>query len=181
MADLRAEMGEYSIEDYLRGASAPGDLVAQSLANTRRYAQPPARPEDPALPALTREANKRWLATRFEPINIQAGLMLNFREVSPNYRLAEFMIASKNQQPLIYYPPAPGAEGFIPTACDKINPCFVDGGNEGNVSWFRMRIDAMRLAGLTKTDPDLNPIREGGEHYLIPDGSSAPRCAGYST
>lgn len=141
--DHRAAMGEYTLQDYL-SSGTPGSvgLIKQMHLNTKKY-QTGAKKEGVALIPLQRRMIEKYARTRLEPVNFQLSVGINFRQRDPNYRLAEFILCSYNQEPVGVFPYEAGGKGFLATANDAINPLVTDGGNSGHVAWWRLPVSVL--------------------------------------
>ena len=141
--DHRAAMGEHTLQDYLdSGDSDSVGLVKQMYLNTQTYAQG-AKKEGVSLLPIQRKMVEKYSKTRLEPVNFQLSVGINFRQRHPNYRLAEFMLCTYNQVPVGVFPDEADGKGFLATDCDAMNPLVADGGNSGDIAWWRLPIDVL--------------------------------------
>ena len=141
--DCREQMGEYSLQDYLAsGDEASVGLIKQMSANTEKYAEGVEKDGVSLLPIQCAMIEK-YARTRLDPVNFQLSIGINFRQRHPQYRLAEFMLCTYQQAPVGVYPHEANGEGFFATDCEAINPLVSDGGNSGNVSWWRLPINVL--------------------------------------
>lgn len=150
--DFREAMDEYSLRDYLRSGTGT-DLIAQCYSNAVKYAVNGGSCNGITLEPLQQKMIAKVLETRFEPVNFQLGIGINFKERDERYRLAEFMLCSYNQKSCNYDPPSSGAAGFLPTACNALNPQVRDGGNNGAGSWWRVPVNTLNMRALKKDEP----------------------------
>ena len=106
------------------------------------YAQG-AKKEGVSLLPIQRKMVEKYSKTRLEPVNFQLSVGINFRQRHPNYRLAEFMLCTYNQVPVGVFPDEADGKGFLATDCDAMNPLVADGGNSGDIAWWRLPIDVL--------------------------------------
>jgi hypothetical protein len=151
ITDHREDMNEYHVDDYLAKAEGNG-IVNQTYQNAIKYAWNGQSADGKQLEPLQKKMINKFMRTRFEPVNFQVGVGINFNERDERYRLAEFMICTYNQKPSNVYPNSPGHIGFEPTANDTLNPTITDGGNNGAGSWWRAPVDVLDHHELTKGD-----------------------------
>ncbi len=134
------------------------DLYSKTVRNTYRFAR-----KSGWIQRLT------YLRTRYIEPTIQVSLQVNFKERENAYRLAEFMLASKNYRPS-------WTDGFNPTSNPTMDSYVPEGGNNGGngsgAAWTRLRVDALTHEAFRTANPSLVPVRYGGEYYEIPDGDS---------
>ena len=178
--DEREALGEWSIWDYYgaQPLSSPAGLIGQTHWNCFRYSTGETAFGQEMPPAQKRNI-QRWMEVRLEEVNIQMAVMVNFLERDGKYRLAEFMLASKDQRPIGFLPLEKGGDGIMYAADPELNRFFVDGGLGGPVGWWRAPISMLSNPVFTGGQSDLLPIvLEGGQYEPIPDGGMRKRFKG---
>ena len=147
--DCREELGEYAIADYLSsGGPRSEGLIRQMHANAETYASGAVK-NGISLEPIQQKMVAKYAAKRLEPVNFQLSIGINFRQRHPNYRLAEFMLCTYNQEPVGVFPDEANGKGFLATACDPLNPLVSDGGNNGPVAWWRLPVNVLEHEALT--------------------------------
>ncbi len=180
VTDQRKALGEWSIWDYYgrQPLSSPCGLLGQTHWNAFRYSTGEIA-FGQEMPFPQRRNLQRWMEVRMEDINIQIAIMVNFLERDGKYRLAEFMLASKNQRPIGFQPLAADGDGIVYSADPSLNRFFVDGGLSGPVGWWRVPVSMLSHPLFTSGHEDLMPVvMEGGEFSPIPDGGIQKRYKG---
>lgn len=175
ITDHRPTYNEYSIWDIYGGIhpSSSDNLNGVHHWNTYNYGL--GNPSHGlSLSTPTKEAMSQYLATRLIPSNFQVSLMVNWAERDNKYRMSEWMIAGKNYESSIYYPPTPNGLGFKPTVNDALNPWIKEGGNSGNVGWHRHPISLLSTSEFLFNGqvPEFEPvIVAGGAYWDVADGN----------
>lgn len=148
--DCREEMGEFSVQDYLKsGDKGDAGLIRQLYKNSMKFAGGASR-DGVVLDPIQQKMVEKYIRTRLEPVNFQLSVGINFKERDNRYRLAEFMLCSYNQKPVGVFPEeSSDGKGFLATACDALNPLVADGGNNGAGSWWRLPISVLNHKALT--------------------------------
>lgn len=181
VADERKAMGEWSIWDYYgsQPLASPVGLLGQTHLNCLRYSTGEEAYGQQMPPAQKRNI-QRWMEVRIENINIQMAIMVNFLERDGKYRLAEFMLAGKEQRPIGFLPLEKDGDGIVYSDEPNLNRFFIDGGLGGPVGWWRAPISMLSDPVFTgEKAGDLTPIvLEGGQYEHISDGGMHKRLKG---
>ena len=154
--DGRDELNEWTIHDYLQKGET--GLVSKMRDNVFKYAvNGEAAPNGRKLEYLQEKLASRYMRTRLDPVNFQLVVGLNMRERGDRYRLAEFMLASYNQESVWVRPSEDGSEhghlGVHSTANMKFNKQVRDGACSGNSAWWRVPIDILKDPELCAGEP----------------------------
>lgn len=175
LEDLRPETGEQSVYDFYgtNQLEQPMGIVSQTHWNAQHLIS------GGVLRGRTfsygqKRFVQQWLEKRYIQPNLQVSLMMNFCERPDCYRLAEFMVAEYNQQPIFFFDPnvSPDVDagrpfnpfrvdgnGVIPTANDAMNSHVVDGGCSGHFAWTRTAVDVFQQKRFALEEPI---VLEGG-------------------
>ena len=141
--DCREQMGEFRLQDYLAsGKPHSVGLIKQMYLNTEKY-KTGAKKDGVSLEPIQRRMIEKYAKTRLEPVNFQLSVGINFRQRDPNYRLAEFMLCAYNQDPVGVFPEEGNGRGFLANGNEAISRLVSDGGNSGNVAWWRLPVDVL--------------------------------------
>ncbi|MDD7985305.1 hypothetical protein PQO01_10105 [Lentisphaera marina] len=144
--DGRDELKEWTIYDYLQEGQA--GLIKQMRENVFKYAvNGETAPNGRKLEYLQEKLASRYMRTRLDPVNFQLVVGFNMRERGDRYRLAEFMLASYNQENVWVHPKNDGSKhghlGVYSTANMKFNKQVRDGACSGNSAWWRAPINVL--------------------------------------
>jgi hypothetical protein len=176
LEDLRPLMKEETVFDFYGKKELDGadGVVGQSHWNAQRLAGGETL-KGKGFSYGQKRFVQNWIDHRYVNPNLQVSLMVNFREREGRYRLAEFMIAEYNQEPIFFHdkdvdpkvdsgrefnPFRVDGNGVIPTANEELSEHVVDGGCSGNFAWTRVASDVYKSKTLA---PDADIILEGGE------------------
>jgi hypothetical protein len=141
--DARADMGENTIADV----TAVPELASTLFGVTSSFAQMFGVAD--GIDAYARQ--------RYAPPTIQLSIIIIFREDGLAYLENDFMLASFN-----YNTTVPNA-----TANQTINNYIFEGGSHDVISWYRLRVDALQLPGLTSGFPSNPIVLSGGDYSPI--------------
>jgi len=152
VVDGRKELGEFKLGDYLqRGETG---LITRMHGNLVKYGIDMEGSQGEYFEYLQGKMVEKFLETRFEPVNFQLSIGVNFKERDDRYRLAEFMLCSYNQKSCVVHPSNDETEngrlGVYPTANDGFNKHVRDGGNSGISAWWRVPISVLNDGALTQ-------------------------------
>jgi hypothetical protein len=146
--DGRNDLGEFALQDYLqRGETG---LISQMRTNLIKYGIDREASQGEVFEFMQGKMVEKFLKTRFDPVNFQLAVGVNFKERDNRYRLAEFMLCSYNHQSCVVFPEKEGGQGVLPTANAGFNKYVRDGGNAGKSAWWRVPISALDDAALTQ-------------------------------
>lgn len=154
--DARNEMSENILWDVFDGVlpSASNTLFGWAATLANQYGQ------------LNGEYN--YFLKRYVEATVQLSLMVFFRYDGQVFTESEFMLASFN-----YKTTNPAA-----TKNADINPYILEGGTNPASSWYRLRVDALKLPKLTENYSQNPMVLEGGDYFAIPDGPSQVKLRG---
>lgn len=176
LEDLRPLTGEETVFDFYGAGelTEPIGVVSQTHWNAQRLIRGETLHDEEFSYGQKRFVSQ-WLQKRCIQPNLQVSLMVNFRERGGRYRLAEFMLAEFNQQPIFFFdrdvpadvdagrsfnPFRLDGNGVLPTANEAMNRHVVDGGCSGNFAWTRTPVDVFRDSAFA---PDEPIVHEGGD------------------
>lgn len=151
--DYRAAMNEFTIDDMIGPETGLLDLTSTIRRNVRKYMEIYPHRMDVS----------KYYDTRMHVPTYQLSLAVNFQEDGVKWREAEFMIAGMNYA-------VAQAPGFEPTSNISMNQFIPEGGNSGGPAWTRLTMPGLAQETFRFSNPDLTPIRHGGQYIEIPDG-----------
>jgi len=156
VTDGRDELNEWTVHDYLQKGET--GLISQMRDNVVKYAAKGESAENGrTLEYLQQKLASKYMRTRLDPVNFQAVIGVNLKERDDRYRLAEFMLASYNQESVWVAPKNDGSKhgklGILSTANTQFNKQVRDGACSGNSAWWRVPIDTLNNPELTAGEP----------------------------
>jgi hypothetical protein len=159
--DMRYEMNEFTIWDYYGGPKPfkePEGIISQVHHNTFKACMGEAF-KGATFTKPQQRSNLSWAEKRLINIGFQASIMVNFIEKEGCYRLAEFMLCGKGQQPHMWNY----------TKAEQLNSFGIDGGISGPMGWHRASVDMLSDERFTSVAPD-KPVAIDCDKYIeIPD------------